>query len=71
MDALSYWEHKHWLSQIDYAIVGSGIVGLHCALALIKKSPKRLKLSYSKKGYSLMVPALKMQALLVLEVFQK
>jgi glycine/D-amino acid oxidase-like deaminating enzyme len=49
MDALSYWEHKHWLSQIDYAIVGSGIVGLHCALALRKKAPKA-KIVIFEKG---------------------
>lgn len=38
---LSYWERKTWLTDIDYAIVGSGIVGLNCALALRKKHPKR------------------------------
>ncbi len=31
---LSYWEYKAWLSNIDFAIVGSGIVGLNCALRL-------------------------------------
>jgi hypothetical protein len=36
----SYWEHKTWLSNIDFAIIGSGIVGLSCALALRKKNPK-------------------------------
>ena len=36
----SYWEHKHWLSNIDYLIIGSGIVGLNCALQLRKKHPK-------------------------------
>ncbi|NNM24040.1 MAG: FAD-binding oxidoreductase [Flavobacteriaceae bacterium] len=36
----SYWEHKSWLSHIDFAIVGSGIVGLSCALSLRKKYPK-------------------------------
>jgi len=35
----SYWEHKIWLSNIDFAIVGSGIVGLSCALSLRKKHP--------------------------------
>ena len=38
-DALSYWEHKHWLQHIDFAIIGSGIVGLNCALALKKQQP--------------------------------
>lgn len=37
---LSYWEYKTWLSQIDYTIVGSGIVGLNCALQLRKRFPK-------------------------------
>lgn len=37
---LSYWEYKTWLSNIDFAIIGSGIVGLNCALELRKKHPK-------------------------------
>ena len=37
---LSYWEHKTWLSNIDFTIVGSGIVGLTCALELNKNHPK-------------------------------
>jgi len=36
---LSYWEYKSWLSNIDYVIVGSGIVGLNCALYLKKRFP--------------------------------
>jgi glycine/D-amino acid oxidase-like deaminating enzyme len=36
---LSYWELKNWFSNVDYTIVGSGIVGLHCALALREKFP--------------------------------
>ena len=36
---LSYWEIKNWFSNIDFTIVGSGIVGLHCALALRNKFP--------------------------------
>ena len=36
---LSYWEHKTWLSDIDFAVIGSGIVGLNCALELRKKHP--------------------------------
>lgn len=36
---LSYWEYKSWLSNIDYTVVGSGIVGLNCALALREKFP--------------------------------
>ncbi|MDX1277341.1 FAD-binding oxidoreductase [Oceanihabitans sediminis] len=37
---LSYWEIKTWLSNIDFTIVGSGIVGLSCALQLREKFPK-------------------------------
>ncbi|WP_044401073.1 FAD-binding oxidoreductase [Lacinutrix sp. Hel_I_90] len=37
---LSYWEIKSWLTNIDYTIVGSGIVGLNCALQLKIRFPK-------------------------------
>lgn len=37
---LSYWEIKSWLTNIDFTIVGSGIVGLSCALNLKKNFPK-------------------------------
>ncbi|MGB5820205.1 MAG: FAD-dependent oxidoreductase [Saonia sp.] len=37
---LSYWEYKTWLSHIDFTIVGSGIVGLNCAIQLKKRFPK-------------------------------
>lgn len=37
---LSYWEYKTWLSNIDFTIVGSGIVGLNCSLHLKKRFPK-------------------------------
>ncbi len=36
---LSYWEIKNWFTNVDYAIVGSGIVGLHCALQLRERFP--------------------------------
>ena len=36
---LSYWEYKTWLSNVDFTIVGSGIVGLNCALQLRKQYP--------------------------------
>jgi len=36
---LSYWEIKSWFSNVDFAIIGSGIVGLNCALNLRKKNP--------------------------------
>lgn len=36
---LSYWEYKTWLSRVDFTIIGSGIVGLNCALRLREKYP--------------------------------
>ncbi len=38
---ISYWERKTWLSNIDFAIVGRGIVGLSCALSLRKRYPDK------------------------------
>ena len=37
---LSYWEKTSWLSNIDFTVVGSGIVGLNCAIQLKKNAPK-------------------------------
>lgn len=37
---LSYWEYKNWLAQVDYTVVGSGIVGLSCAIRLKQRFPK-------------------------------
>lgn len=37
---LSYWEIKSWLTNIDFTIVGSGIVGINSALQLKKYFPK-------------------------------
>ncbi len=36
---LSYWELKNWFTKVDYTVVGSGIVGLHCALHLRERFP--------------------------------
>lgn len=38
--SLSYWEIKTYLSQVDFVVVGSGIVGLNCAINLRKREPK-------------------------------
>ncbi|PKA82975.1 hypothetical protein ATE92_1119 [Ulvibacter sp. MAR_2010_11] len=46
---LSYWEHNTWLHNIDYAVIGSGIVGLSCALSLRKEFPKS-KIVVFEKG---------------------
>jgi glycine/D-amino acid oxidase-like deaminating enzyme len=46
---LSYWEIKTWLTDIDFTIVGSGIVGLSCALRLKQQFPKS-KILILEKG---------------------
>ena len=46
---LSYWEIKTWLSDIDYTIIGSGIVGLNCAIQLKNRLPKA-KIAVLEKG---------------------
>lgn len=46
---LSYWEYKTWLSNVDFTIVGSGIVGLNCALRLREKHPSA-KIVILEKG---------------------
>lgn len=37
---LSYWEHKSWFSHVDFTVVGSGIVGINCAISLKEKYPQ-------------------------------
>ena len=46
---LSYWEIKTWLTDVDFTIIGSGIVGLSCALELQRKYPKS-KILVLEKG---------------------
>jgi glycine/D-amino acid oxidase-like deaminating enzyme len=46
---LSYWELKNWFTNVDYTIVGSGIVGLHTALRLREKFPNS-KILVLEKG---------------------
>lgn len=46
---LSYWELKNWFTNVDYTIVGSGIVGLHTALRLREKFPES-KILILEKG---------------------
>ncbi|MGO4771580.1 NAD(P)/FAD-dependent oxidoreductase [Flavobacterium sp. W22_SRS_FK3] len=36
---LSYWELKNWFTNVEYTVVGSGIVGLHAALRLRERFP--------------------------------
>jgi len=46
---LSFWEYKNWFSNVDFTIVGSGIVGLHCGLRLRERFPKS-KILILEKG---------------------
>lgn len=46
---LSYWELKNWFTNVDYTIVGSGIVGLHAALHLRERFPQS-KILVLEKG---------------------
>ena len=46
---LSYWEIKNWFTNVDFTIVGSGIVGLHTALALRERFPSA-KILVLEKG---------------------
>jgi len=45
----SYWELKEWFSQVDFTIVGSGIVGLNCAISLQDRYPSA-KIVVLEKG---------------------
>jgi len=46
---LSYWELKNWFTDIDFTIVGSGIVGLQAALRLRERFPES-KILVLEKG---------------------
>lgn len=46
---VSYWEKTTWLKNIDIAIIGSGIVGLFCALEARERFPKS-KIVVFEKG---------------------
>ncbi len=47
--SISYWEKTQWLSDVTFTVVGSGIVGLNCALQLREKHPKA-KILVLEKG---------------------
>src|SRR5262249_36537378 len=47
---LSYWEKKSYFTDVDFCIIGSGIVGLNAALYLRKKFPKR-NILVSERGF--------------------
>ncbi|MEN1786046.1 MAG: FAD-dependent oxidoreductase [Bacteroidota bacterium] len=46
---LSYWEYKTWLRDVDFTVIGSGIVGLSTALHLKQQYPKA-KILVLEKG---------------------
>ena len=46
---LSYWELKNWFTDVDFTVVGSGIVGLHTALRLRERFPNQ-KILVLEKG---------------------
>ncbi|MCX2678976.1 FAD-dependent oxidoreductase [Galbibacter sp. EGI 63066] len=39
-NSFSYWERDTYFTNIDFTVVGAGIVGLNCALELKRKHPK-------------------------------
>lgn len=47
---LSFWEQNTWFNNIDFAVIGSGIVGLSCALSLRKKHPNS-KIVVFERGF--------------------
>jgi len=46
---LSFWERNIFFDEVDIAIIGSGIVGLHAALEL-KATNKHLKIIVLERG---------------------
>lgn len=49
-EQLSFWEKETFLANVDYLIIGSGIVGLSTAIHLKKKQPKK-KVLVIERGY--------------------
>jgi len=47
---LSFWERKEYLNGIDFAIIGSGIVGMTTAIFLKKRFPSA-KITILERGY--------------------
>jgi glycine/D-amino acid oxidase-like deaminating enzyme len=47
---LSFWERKEYLNDIDFAIIGSGIVGMSTAIFLKKRFPTS-KITILERGY--------------------
>jgi glycine/D-amino acid oxidase-like deaminating enzyme len=47
---LSFWERKEYLNEIDFAIIGAGIVGMSTAIFLKKRFPLA-KITILERGY--------------------
>ncbi len=45
---ISYWEKETWFNHIDFAVMGSGIVGLNCAISLKNKYPNAKVVVFEK-----------------------
>ena len=46
---ISYWEYKHYFTEVDLIVIGSGIVGLNAAYYFKKNNPKsKVLVSYLK-----------------------
>lgn len=50
LDKLSYWEQKNYFKDVDFTIIGSGIVGFSTALSLRKRHPDA-KILILERGY--------------------
>ena len=50
MSTVSYWERESFLEKKDYIIIGSGIVGLTCALELKQLNPQA-SITILEKGF--------------------
>ena len=50
MSSTSYWEEESFLKNIDYTVIGSGIVGLTCALELRRLNPNS-KIVILERGF--------------------
>lgn len=46
----SYWEHQEWFRDLNFSVIGSGIVGLQCAISLRQRHPSA-KIVVLERGY--------------------
>ena len=50
VDKTSYWERKNYFDNVDFLVIGAGIVGYSTAIHLRKKNPKA-KILVLERGY--------------------